>query len=220
MAKIEDFISLDQTDIPLERIIKEYIPSVNNFLYELYQIKKLVEDDSTRESAMGKFKLLIDLIAIYKNPEILKSFKEYQDEKEREKERIRLQRIEDDKRREGFLRFQRERESQRGPMFGDFWSSAGSPGNVFGSNVRRSSVSSDKSTDVKSDITEDDMDQEKFNDAINRAYVDILAKSTLQRLVEVKRGYSYITVVDDNDKADDKGKTDDKGKEDDDIILL
>lgn len=205
-----DFLSLDTADIPLDRIINEYIPDVNTFIYELYNLKKQIEDGTTRRTSMDKFKLLIDLIQIYRRPDILKTFKELHEEK--------LRKIEEDKKRDEFMEFHRQRiasiQSQRQTeQFGDFWSTPGEssesktgdlarrlgPGLRAGPGPgRRTSTASSRSRGDNSDVSEDEMDQEKFIDAINVAYIGIIGNSTLQHVMEVKRGYTYSVDTEQN----------------------
>lgn len=180
-----NFLSLDPAELPAAKITSELIPMVNTYLLEFYSVKKQMDDPSldpeTRKTATTKFKLIVDLIEIYKDPNILKTIKEYQEEKERD----RLRAIEMEKKRQEML--QRERDRARddsgmfGGMFGDFWNSRTGGTGGFADD------SSDD--DIKSDVSEDEFHQDKFTDMLDKAHEEIYTRSTLQQNINVDRRY-------------------------------
>lgn len=177
-----NFLSLDPSDLPTAKVTNELIPMVNTYLLEFYFVKKQIDDHSldpeTRKMIMAKFKLIVDIIEIYKEPNILKTIKEYQEEKEREK----IRGIEMEKKRQEMLQRDRDRAKEDsgvfGSMFGDFWNNRGT-----------GFVDDSSDDDIKSDVSEDEFHQDKFTEMLDKAHDDLYKKSTLQQSISVERRY-------------------------------
>ena len=70
------FLSLEKSDLSNDTIIKELIPLVSTYLLEFYSIKKqIIDTKDVPPEVLEKFKLLVDIIKIYKDPNLLKFIK-------------------------------------------------------------------------------------------------------------------------------------------------
>lgn len=92
-----NFLSLDPSELPAIKISSELSPMINMHLLEFYSITKKMNDLSSdaldaeeKKTIKEKFKLLVDLIQIYKNPNLLKLIKECQEEEENKKLELKL----------------------------------------------------------------------------------------------------------------------------------
>ena len=172
-------LSLNDSDINEDELKSDLIPFVNDILLELYKIKKDMDDYKnmdmiTKMELLYKFKLIVDIFRIYKNPEIISHINEYQKDKNKENNNNNQSR--------GF-----------GNLFGDYWN--------FGSNDKSSDKTSDKisaksissesidSDDIDSVVSEASYDQDKFNNMIDNANYQIYAKSTLRQILTIERFY-------------------------------
>lgn len=174
------FLSFTEGDIPQEKIIAELLPDVNKFILDMYNVKKQItekiENPNERQDIIAKFKLIVDLSEIYKNPNTLRMIKEYQDEKERERKRA----AEIELRRQEMLRSPRRDNGDffDGGLF-NFW-------NNRNNNRNNDDVSDD---DINSDVSENEYHQDQMDKMLSRAYTGIKRNSTLRKIVGVERSY-------------------------------
>jgi hypothetical protein len=168
-------LSLDNSDINDEQLKNELIPFVNNTLLELYKIKKNMDDYEdmdmfTKMELMDNFKLIVDILRIYKNPGILSQINEYQKNNKN---------IEFNKDKN------KDKSKNQSNGFGDFWNYD------FGNKESSKSPSSESadSDEVDSVISEIDYDQDKFTNMINTANSQLYEKSTLRQLLTIERFY-------------------------------
>lgn len=173
-----NFLCLDPQDVAPARITSELIPMVNAYLLEFYNIKKQMQDETLdpeiKKQITQKFKLIVDLIEIYKNPSLLKLIKDMQEEKERERLRV----VEMERKRQEMLQIQREREQARNSsgLFDDFWN-------------LRSIIDDSTDDDINSNVSEDDFHQDKYMDMLKKAHDSIYTNSTLQHNFTIHRRY-------------------------------
>jgi hypothetical protein len=170
------FLSLDPSDIPERVLLSELLPDVNKFMVEFYNIRTDVVFPSKRSSVIEKFKLLVDIIEIYKRPELLKVLrdnvaKNSKEELDKENER----------KRQEFMKQQIDSQFNQNNMFR----------NMFGNNQNNIRPESDNESDNESDISDDELDQDRFVEMLNSSYDNIKKNSALKKIGKLTRKYDY-----------------------------
>ena len=193
------FLSLDNEELSPEKIVNEYLPLLNIHLLEINDIRKKIRDNSSQNTNSAdpekiilnqKFKLIIDLISIYKDPKILSLIKEYQDEKE--KERIREEEME--KTRKEIMQLRQQNTNNTNDDFFGF-------GNFWGNSNDKYS----EDDEILSEVSEDEFDQDKVTNMLNTEYANINLNSMLATTYNItKRNYcEFETVDEDNNEITD-----------------
>src|SRR5438874_1813022 len=101
------FNSLSDETIPEEKIRSEYIPKINKYIIEWYEIKRMMMDPEKRASVLDKFKLIVDLLQIYELPDFIKFVKDLLEE--REQIQIKMKNIEIEREKEKEIEQQRHK---------------------------------------------------------------------------------------------------------------
>jgi hypothetical protein len=175
-----NFISLDTTELSEAKIINEYIPLINNYLLEVYNIKKKIQEKQSEQNSnptekltlMRNFKMIVDLISIYREPKILSLINEYKEEKEKEKLRV----VEMEQLRKEMLLKRQQENTFDNNLFGNFW------------NQQNNNFSDDE--DILSDVSEEDLDKDKVSNMLNDEYTKINTNSMLRKTYNIeKRNY-------------------------------
>ena len=176
-----NFLSFDDNELSEAKITNEYIPLINNYLLEVYNIKKKIQEKSLDQISnlpekvilMQNFKMVVDLISIYREPKILLLIKEYKEEKEKEKRReVEMEQL----RREMLLKRQQENNTFENNLFGNFW------------NLQTNNYSDDE--EILSDVSEDELDRDKVENMLNTEYANINTNSMLKNTYNIeKRNY-------------------------------
>lgn len=163
------FLSMTDNDIPDDKMRNEMIPKLHNFILEIYETKKAVlESKESKAKNLKKFKLIMDIVEIYNDPDILKLIKEYKEEQIREAKRqeaIKKRRASASNNSFGLGGFS---------LFGNFWDNNDS--------------SSDES-ERRSDISEDEFEQDNYTKMLDDSYAGIESNSTLRHVVGITRVY-------------------------------
>lgn len=190
MEKI-NFLSLDDTDIPDSKILTEYIPLINNYLLEIFDIRNKFRNNlsstnntepiniTDKSVLVKKIKIIVDLISIYNNPDIFILIKQYKDEKEQQRRR------------------EEELEKYRQNIFKN-------QNDIF----RRRTFSSSSEEDVQSNVSEDEFEKDKVKKMLDEGYDDIKNQSMLMKYYNIKKHY-YCSIQDmdtqsSQDTSDDK----------------
>lgn len=172
-----NFLTLDNTPISKLKYNTEYDSKIKEFLMDIYNLRLNIKKNGydiveKNKAMMDKLKLTIDVMNIYNNKDILRLAKEYNDEKKKEeemKENLRNQRDNNNFNTFDFLNTN--------------WSSF-------------NSSSSDEDEKLDSDISEDEYEQENYLDMLDKSYKNIENKSTIQKILIIKR--EYIAQYDDD----------------------
>jgi hypothetical protein len=161
------FLSLDSNDIE-DTKINELVSMINIFIMECYTTKKQILDPGQKHASLKKFKLLVDIIEVYKNPNFIKIINDFNEEEEREKKR------------KEFLQRQRNNAKQFNPsnIFANYWNH---------DNTSRDDSSDDEQN--RTDIEEDESLQTDVSNMLDESYGVINNHSMLQKIVEVTRHY-------------------------------
>lgn len=203
------FLSLQEEDISQEKIIAEVIPAINHLILEMYGIKKKIKtdkfDNATDKSETNKkLRLFADICAVYKNPAYIRMIKDAQEAQEAQEERARLQKLRNEaeaRRRESLRTF------ESGTSLLDFFNN----GNKFSQLREPKSPESDVDS-KKSDMTDNDLDNEEFDKMISESYAGIKKNSMVFKMTGVKRfNHGYLDSSDedkDNDETNSTEKSD------------
>ena len=182
-----NFLTLDPLDPSVTKVTDELIPMVSAYLLEFYLVRKQMDDQTldadTKKTVMAKFKLIVDIIGIYKDPNILKTIKDYHEEKEREK--LHMIEIEEN--------IQRERNYTRSDRmtFSDFLSNRHT--------ILANDGAQDQDAQDQDARDQDAREHNKFIEVLNKAHDDIYKNSTLRNNIGIER--FYRACFDDDDET-------------------
>jgi len=193
-----NFLSFDNAELSEAKITNEYMPVINKYLLEIYNIKKEIQthlntpNQSSNPDLMRKLKLIVDIVSIYNEPKILSMIKDYKDEKEKEK----LREEEMEKIRQELLK---KRDNER---YNFSYNSA------YNTNFSDSLVGSFWNTDkfseeedILSDISEEDLDSDKVAHMLNEEYANIATNSILKKTYNTERhNYCEIETTPDDEQ--------------------
>ena len=195
-----NFLSQDLQDPSATKVTDDLIPMVSAYLLEFYLVRKQMDDQTldadTKKTVMAKFKLIVDIIGIYKDPNILKTIKDYHEEKEREK--LHMIEIEEN--------IQRERNYTRSDCmtFGDFLNNRRTMlANGF-ELANEGAMDQDAMNQDAMDqdaIEHDAQEHNKFMEVLNKAHDDIYKNSTLRKNIGIERSYRACFDDDDDDET-------------------
>lgn len=210
-----NFLSFDNAELSEAKIINEYMPILNNYILEIYNIKKEIQsqlnipNQSLNPDLMRKLKLIVDVVSIYNEPKILSMIKDYKDEKENEK----LREEEMEKIRQELLK-KRDYEHQNtryntsyntnfsDSLFGHRLPSVGHRLPSVGSFWNNDKFSEEEA--ILSDISEDDLDSDKVVHMLNEEYANIATNSILKKIYNTERhNYCQIETTPDDENLDD-----------------
>ncbi|VBB18425.1 hypothetical protein YASMINEVIRUS_888 [Yasminevirus sp. GU-2018] len=190
-----EFLSFDDKEIPEAKMRTELFPIVNNFILEMHNLKKTLQDKNvdpvSKPDLVKKFKLLIDVISIYRDPSLLTLIKQYREEKE--KERLREEEMEK-MRLEMFKRRQNESTSLSDfPFLGSFWGTT------------QNDVASEEE-DILSELSEDEFMKDNVNEMLDEGYESITKNSMLYREYGIlRKPHCELHDVEPDEQGDEKG---------------
>jgi hypothetical protein len=165
------FLSLMDGDIPDDKIANDMIPKINEFILEMNDVRKKIFDPALKKQLLGKLKLIIDVIEIYKDENLIKLIKEFKEEQEQKKRKLEL------------INKNMEIENRNNNL---------SLFNMFNNNKDSSSDEEDR----KSNISMDEFNQDVYDQMLDDAYDNIEKRSMLISRISVKR--KYMTQIEDN----------------------
>ena len=145
--------------------------------------KRISFDIEDRAKVLDKFKLIVDMMSIYKDPKILTIIKEYIDEKEQQRVReIERENI----RQEIMLKHQQQNQNNKSDTFdnifdiSNFW-------NIKTNTDMNTHVDSSSDETEKSDMSEDLLDYDKVTNMLNIEYDNIINNSMIRRTYDIER---------------------------------
>jgi len=168
--------------------IRSRIPELNKFLVEINKIKRRIVDSTASDEDIKNINVFMGYIELYNDPEKMKGFKDYLNEKER----MRLIIEEREKRRIEFeQKFRHNRFNDTSHDINGF--------NLFGSDDERQKIESLSSSDEEIDenLSEDEHMRDEYADMLDTAFVN-LNRSILRQNMEIHR--YHVTETTDKNK--------------------
>jgi hypothetical protein len=199
-----NFLSLDPSDIPHTKIINEIIPSVSVYLLDIRkQIIDPTLDPAVRSTILMKFKIIVDLVEIYKDPGLLKLIKDYQLEKERETQRQLFAMELEKKRKE--QKNNQNNNSSNDTIFGNLLGNSENETTIDIGSFNRTADTSDD--DINSELSEEDLQQTEVSEMLDSAYDGISKNSTLRKNINVTRRYMCYLQEEDSPNQNNQSST-------------
>ncbi len=223
-----NLLCLDSNDISDDKIVNEYIPLIIDFLFEIYDVRQKIQCTEKKEEVLAKFKLIIDMISIYKYPDIsnlLKNFQNYEIQKNKdEKQRLETLKIREIRKQEYFRRREKELNDKKLNNLSTLSEVKSSGCTLFDADINaeviaESSSSSSSSSEDKmnSDISEDEYKQNEVSNMLDQSYEYIKNKGILKQKYFTERTYTHVLDNTDNsDESDVNTDTSEKDSLDDD----
>lgn len=183
------FLSLSDKDIPDDKIKNEMIPKINVFIKDIYNIKKdVVKSKEDKAKNLQKFKLVMDVIELFQDPNLLKFVKEFKEEQERERKR----QEELKKRRESMTTYNSH--------------------SIFDNFLNFNAESSSDESERRSDISEDEFEQDGFREMLDREYANIDTHSVLKQRIGITRVYTAEFDAEGSNEDPEKGEGKEAGE--------